>query len=471
MGDKPALYQRISNRIEEQIRSNVLRAGDKLPSLRSICSEYDVSMNTALQAYFTLEKKGLVESKPQSGYFVCHTQNRFLSTPSTSSPELVYGKENIEDVISTVSANRHKSSIHLSAGTPALELLPVAKLNKAVIHAIRHLKDSGISYDHQGNQDLKRQIARRSSSWGGKLKEEDIVTTAGSMDAISFCMMSLVNRGDTIVVESPTYFGILQLAKSLGLNVIELPTNPATGVEMDALKKALQKKKIKLCVLVSNFNNPIGSCMPDEHKKEVVKLLLHHNIPLIEDDPYGDLYFGSQRPTNCKAFDESGLVLLCSTFSKTLASGYRVGWTAPGKFKDKVTRTKLYHSVSTNTLAHEAISHFLENDRYDTHLRKLRQTLTTNMLHYLRCISEYFPDTARVSQPQGGFLLWVELNKKANALELYDKAILNKISISPGTMYTLQKQYRNCFRLSFCLPWNNRVEGALKLLGRLAHQG
>jgi DNA-binding transcriptional MocR family regulator len=284
MAEKKLLYQEISKQIEQQIKADVLRVGDKLPSLRSICSEHRVSMNTALQAYFMLESKGLIESKPQSGYFVSYAHKHFLSTPSTSNPELMYGKEDIEEVIATLSANRQQGKILFSAGTPAIELLPAAKLNKAMIHAIRHLPDSGIGYDHKGNQGLKRQIAKRSLTWGGALKEEDIVTTAGSMDAISFCMMSLAKRGDTIAVESPAYFGILQLAKSLGLNVIELPTNATTGVELDALKKALTKKKIKLCLLVSNFNNPIGSCMPDEHKKEVINLLQKYNLPLIEDD-------------------------------------------------------------------------------------------------------------------------------------------------------------------------------------------
>lgn len=470
MAQRELLYEKISRQIEQQIKSNVLRPNDKLPSLREICTENGVSMNTALQAYFLLESKGLIESKPQSGYYVSYAYKNILSAPSTSNPVLMYGKEDIEEMIETVSANRQQSKIHFSSGVPALELLPTAKLNKAMVQAIRNLPDNGIGYDHKGNASLKRQIARRSLTWGGSLKEDDIITTAGSMDAISFCMMSLTTRGDTIAVESPIYFGILQLAKSLGLNIIELPTNPATGLEIEALKKALSKKKIKLCLLISNFNNPIGSCMPDEHKKEVVKLLEKYNLPLIEDDVYADLYLGNHRPSTCKTYDESGLVMLCNSFSKTLASGYRVGWVAPGQFKDKVMRTKLYHSVSTNALAHEAISHFLENDRYDTHLRKLRRTLQSNLQQYLRCISEYFPAGTRVSQPQGGFLLWIELNKKANALELYDKAILNKISISPGTLYTLQKQYRNCFRLNYGLKWNDKVENALKLLGKLAHQ-
>jgi DNA-binding transcriptional MocR family regulator len=249
---------------------------------------------------------------------------------------------------------------------------------------------------------------------------------------------------------------------------MELPTNATTGIEIDALKKALEQKKIKLCLLVSNFSNPIGSCMPDEHKKEVARLMEKHNVPLIEDDIYGDIYFGDHRPKTCKAYDESGIVLWCGSFSKTLAPGYRVGWVAPGKFKEKIERTKRYHSVSANALAHDAIGKFLESGRYDHHLRKLRQALHANSIQYLRSISEYFPEDTKVTRPQGGFMLWVELNKKADTIKLYDQAIQHKISIGPGCMYTLQKQYGNCFRLNCGLGWNDKVESALKLLGKLS---
>lgn len=471
MKKQELLYLQIAGTIEHQIRNDVLKVGDKLPSLRTICIEKGVSLNTAQQAYFELEKKGLIESKPQSGYYVSFTHKRILSTPSSSRPSLVHGIEDIEKIISVVNANRQKNrDVSFSGGTPAMELLPIARLNKAMVQAIRHLPDSGVNYDHAGNDHLKNQVAKRALTWGGKLKMSDIITTAGSMDAISICMMSLVKAGDTIAVESPVYYGILQLAKSLGLKVIELPTNAITGVEPEALKKAIEVKKIKLCVLVSNFSNPLGSCMPDEHKKEVAKLMEHYNVPLIEDDIYGDLYFGNQRPKTCKTFDESGMVLLCNSFSKTLAPGYRIGWIAPGKFKDKVERTKSYHSVATNSLAQQAIAHFLENERYDNHLYKLRQALKVNQLQYLRCISEYFPADTKVSRPEGGFILWVELNKKVNVLDLYDKAIQQNISIGPGTMYTLQKQFRNCFRLSYGLLWDEKVEKGLKLLGKLVKQ-
>ena len=462
------LYLSLANAIETQIKKELLKVGDKLPSLRTIQLEKGVSLTTAQKAYVELESRGLITSRPQSGYYVSYAHKHFNTLPKPSQPVYAKADDATEDIIFTMSQNINKAKIELSAGVPALELLPVAKLNKAVVAATRNLHGGGLNYDKYGNENLRKQIAQRSFMWGGNLSEEDIVTTSGSIDAISYCMMTLAQRGDTIAVESPAYFGILQLAKSLGLKVLELPTHPQTGVEPDALKLAVEKKKVKLCLLVSNFSNPIGSCMPDEHKSEVVKLLAKHHIPLIEDDLFGDLYFGKKRPKCCKAYDEEGLVLLCSSFSKTLAPGYRVGWMVPGKFKEAVSRTKYYHSLYTTSITHEAIGSFLEHDRYENHLRRLRQSLHRNCLQFLRCISSYFPSDTRVTHPQGGLHLWLELDQSINTIDLYNRAIAHQISIAPGRLFTLQNQYNNCLKLNFGLVWNDKVEQALKLLGKLA---
>ncbi len=462
------LYLRISGNIEHKLKHNVLKVGDKLPSLRTVCREHGVSMSTATQAYLELEKKGLIESRPQSGYYVCYSYRSFPAIPATSNPVSKPAAEETRELISKVyNELGNKQTLLFSLGVPAPQLLPIPRLNKSLTKALRTLPDSGTGYGQvEGNAKLRRQIARSSFTWQGKLEEEDIITTAGCINAIAYCLMALTEKGDTIAVESPAYFGILQLAQSKGLNVLELPTHPQTGIELDALENAFKNKRIKVCLLMSNFSNPLGSCMPAENKREAVRLAEKYNVPIIEDDLYGDVYFGNGRPVSCKTFDESGMVLWCNSISKTLAPGYRVGWVAPGRFKDKIKSLKMYNSISSGTLEQEAVADFLENGRYEHHLRKMRQTLHTNSLQYIRAISEYFPEDTRVSRPEGGFMLWIELDKHVDTTELYDKAMRQNISIAPGRMFTMQQQYNNCMRLSYGLLWNNRVDNALKYLGR-----
>lgn len=466
---KELLYLRIARNIEQKIHNDVLKVGDKLPSIRMICREHGVSMSTAQFAYHELEKKALIESRPQSGYYVSHSFRRRLAIPETSRPSWGKPIRKISEVFASVYNNAADSSVTMfSMGIPSEQLLPLAKLRKSMLDSVKRLPGEGTQYQAvPGNERLRRQVARWSFSWNGNLSEDDLVVTNGCMNALSYCMMAIAKAGDTIAVESPCFFGILQLAQSLGLKVLELPTNPRTGIELDALKKAILHNKIRFCLLVSNFSNPLGSCMPDEHKKEAVRLLEKYGVPLIEDDLYGDIYFGDHRPTCCKTYDESGNVLWCSSVSKTLAPGYRVGWVAPGKFKDSILQMKLFHSLSSPSITSEIVADFLENGRYESHLRKLRHSLHTTYLQYVRVIGEYFPEGTRISRPQGGLSLWTELPGGVNTLDLYNLALRQKISIAPGMMFSLQNQFDHCMRLSFGVPWNSRTEASLKQLGKL----
>lgn len=465
----PYLYLQIASRIEKQIIDEVLKVGDKLPSVRTLCRELGHNMSTVTQAYYELESRSLIETRPRSGYYVSLPPGKRLAVPKTSNPPEAMPPVEQADLITKVHQDSTNPAITLlSLGVPHIDLLPIAKLNKALVHAMRTLPGSGTAYDQvQGNEKLRKEIARWSFSWGADLNEKDLVTTSGCMNAVSYCLLALTKPGDTIAIESPAYFGILQLSKSLGLDVLELPTNPITGIELESLKKALTQNKIKVCLLVSNFNNPCGSSMPDAHKKEAVKLLEQFNIPLIEDDIYGDLYFGNNRPAACKTYDESGLVLYCNSISKTLAPGYRVGWVAPGIFKDQVIQLKRNHSVSSTTITSEVVADFLKNGRYENHLRKIRQTLYNNSMKYISAIANYFPEGTRVSQPQGGYFLWIELDKRIDTIVLYEQAIKYHISIAPGRMFSLQKQFDNCLRLSFALPWSDELENKIKILGTL----
>lgn len=466
------LYLNIADSIEKQVLDNVLNVGDKLPSVRMLSKTHDVSVSTILQAYYHLEGKGLIESRPQSGYYVRFNPSRFPQKVGKSNPIQAVKTKNVEAIISEVYDDFAMPGItRFSLSVPAPEIWPYSKLNKAMIQALRDLPANGTAYESiQGNEALRRQVARWSMQWEGHLKADDIITTSGCMNAISYCLMAITKPGDTIAVESPVYFGVLRFAKSIGLKVLELPTHPDTGVDPDDMKKAMQKHKIKAFFFVTNFSNPLGYCIPDEQKEAIVKLLSKHGVPLIEDDLYGDLFFGKKRPKSCKSFDEEGNVLWCSSISKTLAPGYRVGWTAPGKYIDKVKRLKLYHSITSATPEQAAVANFLATGRYEHHLRKLRQTLHSNSLQFRRAISEYFPAGAKLSDPKGGFILWLELDKKIDTYELYQEAMQHKISIAPGSMFTLQDRYQNCVRLSCGMQWKPEIERALKKLGGLVKE-
>lgn len=466
--EKDFLYNEIANDIASRIKNGLLNSGDRLPSVRMLCQEHSISMNTAKRVYLELEARSLIEPKPQSGYFVSQLPSLTLPLPEVSRPVFIANDKEPDELITKVYSNMGKPDLTLfSIGVPSGSLLPLAKLKKEIVQASRQLREGGTEYDQlQGNPKLRRSVALRSSGWGGKLRENDLVTTNGGMNALSYCLMASGKPGDTVAVESPCYPGIFQLAISLGFKVLELPTHPTLGIEIDALKKAIPK--IDLCLLVPNFNTPLGSCMPDEHKKEVVSLLSKHGIPLIEDDIYGDLHFGPQRPKCCKSFDEEGNVMWCSSVSKTLAPGYRVGWIAPGRYREKVMKLKLVHTISPTTIVQEAVGNFIGTGKYEKHLRHLRSTLHINYQHYVHAIAQDFPAGTKTSRPQGGLALWVEFDKRIDTTVLYDRALRHGISIAPGRMFTLQNQFQNCIRLCIGLPWSDDLRRKLRQIGNLA---
>ena len=463
-------YLLIAEGVEQQIMTRVLKIGDRLQSVRVLSKEHGVSVSTILQAYLHLEGKGLIESRPQSGYYVRFNPARFPQKIEKSAPAADVKTKDVERIISEVYDDfSMEGYTRFSLSVPSPEILPLAQLNKAMVQALRDLPGNGTVYEQvQGNELLRRQVARSALTWGGQLAADDIITTSGCMNAISFCLMAVAKPGDCIAVESPVYFGVLRFAQNIGLKVLELPTDPETGVDPADIKKALDTHKdIKALFFVPNFSNPTGYCMPDDQKQAVVKLLSQYGVPLIEDDLYGELYFGKSRPRPCKSFDEEGNVLWCSSISKTLAPGYRVGWTAPGRFMKLVKRQKLYHGITSATAQQAAVANFFATGRYDHHLRKLRQTLHANSLQFMWAIDEYFPKGVKLSRPQGGFILWLELDKKIDTYQLYREAMLNKISVAPGTMFSLQDRYQNCLRLSYGMPWTSQTEKALKKLGGL----
>jgi DNA-binding transcriptional MocR family regulator len=460
-------YLRIAEGIEALINTDVLRIGDKLPSVRTLAEEKSISMGTAFQAYYHLEGKGLIESRPKSGYYVRFSRRRFPALPGGVTPDVhphnVTVKDMIAEIYSDIAA---PIRYNFAMAVPDVSLLPTAKLNKSMVNALRNTKDHGISYESTaGNAELRKGIARLSFNWGGTVAPDDVIITNGCLEAITTCLKAVTRYGDTVAVECPNYFGIWQAIESLGLKVVEISADPVTGLDLDALRKAIKAYPIKAVVCIPNFNNPLGSCMPDEKKKVLVKLITRHRIPLIEDDIYGELYFGTSRPLSCKAFDTEGLVMHCSSLSKSLAPGYRIGWVLPGRFRSEVAQLKRMQNISCPTLPQAAVAHFLQTGRYDLHLRGLRKALHTQCLRYTQSIIEHFPAGTYISRPHGGFVLWLELPKSVDVFRLRSEALKKGIAIVPGKIFSASCNFSSCVRISFGKPWTEDIDYGLKVLG------
>jgi len=463
------LYLQVATGIEKMIADDVLKIGDKLPSVRMLSEEYGISMGTAFQAYYHLEGKGLIESRPKSGYYVRFNHRRFPEMPKQIRPEPISHEVSVKEMISSIYMDiAAPDVINFALAVPDISLLPAAKLNKSVVHALRNTRDHCINYEHtQGNLELRKQIARLSFNWGGKVQPEEVIVTTGCLEAITICLKAVTKPGDTVAVECPIYFGIYQAAESLGLKVVEITSCSVNGIDLDCLEEAIENYSIKACIVVPNFNNPLGSCMPDENKKKLVDIITKHNIPLIEDDIYGEMYFGKSRPKTCKYFDKKGLVMHCSSLSKSLAPGYRIGWTIPGKFFDEVRQVKRGLNISSPSLTQAAVAHFLKIGRYEYHLKNLRKALHTQCFRYMQAIIEYFPADTKISRPHGGFVLWLQLNKKINSFKLRTEAMKHRISIVPGRIFSANCNYTHFIRISFGKPWSEDVDYGLMMLGKL----
>lgn len=463
------LYSQIADRLSAQIEKGILKAGDKLMSLRALSKEQGISLSTAFKAYVELENKGVIEARPKSGYFVRFSPLNAPERVPAPAPGLLIEKANVDEMIRTVYKTMTNDRIvRLSVAAPSAALIPEAKLNKAMLEALRKSPHSCTQYEEvQGNAALRQQIAKYAFNWKGNVSADDVITTQGCMEALVFCLKAVTEPGDTVAIENPIYFGIFNVMKSLGLKTLEIPCHPDEGADLEYLEKALETVPVKAVLFVPNFSNPTGALMPDHRKKQLVKMLADLEIPLIEDDIYGEMYFGKTRPATCKSYDKKGLIMLCGSVSKTLAPGYRVGWCLPGRFKDKVLSNKIMHTVSAATPTQAAVATFFETGRYDLHMRHLRKALHTQCLRYIQAISDYFPPDTRVVRPQGGYVLWIELNKHVNAFELFETAIQESISIAPGQIFSTDARFSNYIRISFGAPYDPQIDAGLRKLGEL----
>jgi len=464
-------YRQLAADMEQKILNGIYQPGDRLPSIRSLHQTADLSISTVYKAYVELEHMGLVEARPKSGYYVAPVSLKRLKAPRFPKTDASPRKVRLSSMInSIVSAINDPGLLPLGMTVIDQELVPYKSLGRILSGISRKEFKSMLSYAlSEGHPELRRQVARHTLGIIQRVTPEDILVTNGCMEAVALALLATTRPGETVAIDTPTNCSFLQLLKELNVMVAEVPTDPKTGIDVNALEEAVQNTRIAACLVMPNFHNPLGAVMPEDKKKTLMRLAETYEIPIIEDDISSELYFGDHRPKPLKAYDRQRLVLTCSSFSKSLAPGLRIGWLLPGpRFRERVQNLKAGTNVSTSALDQYLMARFLAGGGYDRHLRTLRGTLKKQAMRTALAVQRYFLKETRLALPEGGTLLWIQLPRGTDSLVLYERALSRNISVIPGTVCSNTGQFQNYIMLSCGIPFTREIEKGIQTLGDIA---
>lgn len=461
-------YLQIAKDIADLIAGGTLRPGDALPSVRLAAERHKVSKGTVIQAYSVLEARRLIEARPQSGYYVRPTSPSAGQVPRAglAQPNLVRSgeRERIRDTLGDLVGSRATS---LGSSFPDPSLFPLEALNRALGSSARKSSYANTLADLQlGLPELRRVIAQRYLELGYVVPMEEIIITCGGMEAISLSLQVVTRPGDLVLIESPTFFSGLQLIEQLGLHALEMPTDAVQGIDLAGLDKALKAHKVAACMLMTNCQNPLGFTLEEQKKRALVALLARHGIPLVENDVYTEMQFGFSHQRAAKAFDERGLVLHCGSFTKCLAPGFKIGWVAPGRFHEAILHRKFATTLGTSVPPQAAIAQYIRDHSYEKHLRQLRRTLLERLNKLSAAIMEHFPEGTRLTRPQGGNVLWVQMPDAVSSQAVFELASVREIGIAPGSVFSPRGEYSNFMRVNFSHPWSAALERTVHWLGQ-----
>lgn len=464
-------YKRLAEQLWDGIVQAGLGEGSRIPSVRTLSVQHGVSLTTALQALRWLETQGHIQARPRSGYFVAGRAKRLDEARTTRwpnpPPELDPQARDHLAMVGTPCAVR----LDLAVAEPAL--YPVDKLSVLLRrHAYQHPDLVGAHVRGTGHPELRGEIARQAMQYRCELDPDELIVTNGCIEALNLALRAVTQPGDVVAVESPTYFVLLQILRALELRVLPIPCRDGSGMDLDALKNALDQTPVRAVVTIANANNPIGSVASDADKAALVRLLQERDIPLIEDDIFGDVCFDQPRPRPARAFDTTGNVLLCGGFSKSLCPGLRLGWIAAGRFSEKVRALKYTTSMATAELQQVAVAEMLSSGGYALHLRRLKGALQRQQMALRDAVLRHFPEGTEVSSPRGGFVLWVKLPAigaiPVSTRPMFEQARAEGIGFAPGHLFGQGGAYDDCLRLNAGYRWGNDLEVAIQRLGALA---
>ncbi|SEG52796.1 aminotransferase-like domain-containing protein [Marinobacterium lutimaris] len=463
------LYEELVEHLVQQIEKGLFAAGDRLPSIRSLTRERGVSVTTVQEAYHRLELLGLVESRPRSGYFVRDRAAAAELPSTTATARRPLDISQWEGVLQMLGADKSARVFSLGHAMPDLTGDTLKPLLRLWARRARRGDPAALEYDSlRGSEELRVEVARLAAHSGCQLHPDDLVITTGCQEALFCALRAVTEPGDVVAVDSPCFYGAMQAIKANGLKVMEIPTHAKEGISVEALELALEQWPIKAILVTPTCNNPLGYTLSDERKRALYRLAQRYDVAIIEDDIYGDLSYAWPRPVTIKSFDTDDRVILCSSFSKTLAPGLRLGWIAPGRYRSAVVHSKFVATAASSTLPQLAVAEFIAQGGYERHLRKMRGQYMRNRDQVTAWLQQHMPAGTRISYPQGGYLLWLEFPESVDCVEINRQLENEDYRIAPGALFSASGKYRNCMRLNVSTGMDSRTEQALtSLLQRL----
>jgi len=459
-------YEKIIDHIQSAIDKDIFKTNEKLPSLRKITREFNCAISVAMQAYMELEIRGQIHAIEKSGFFVSPQLKHKIPSPQKVSHKLEPKISKSNALAKTViDLCLNKSIINFGAGVPDQALLPINRLKKSLIKTCREQPELLSQYSPPNGYDkLRQELAYLMLNKGISIAPEEFIITNGCSEAVAVAIKAVTRKGDTIAIESPVFFGIINILEHLERKVIEIPTSPETGIDLISLEQLIQNQKISACIISAVFQNPLSFIMPRENKIKLVNMATQYNIPIIEDDLYGECSFNNKSYHPLKYFDSSGIVLYCSSFSKTISPGSRTGWLISGQYQVRCESIKIAETFGGPVIIQAAMADFLHERGYDYHIKKLKKDISVQTHQIKQLILRHFPRDIKITNPEGGYFLWVELNKEINTMELFHKAVKKKISIIPGPIFTTENKYQNCLRISCGSPITQKTEYGIKTI-------
>jgi DNA-binding transcriptional MocR family regulator len=464
------IYLQIRDRLLHLIQTGALPPGERLPSIRNLADEVQVNKLTVIEAYGILEAEGLIHSRPSAGYFV---NDRIQTIPLESNfapaQDVIIQEQGCssfsEQITASLQAIQRGNLIDFSSGFPQLsELENLQRIAKRALG--RATGRSLFQYEFpQGQLLLRQQIASGLVQQGLDVTSENIIVTSGSQQALSLLMQHHIQPGDWVIVESPTYHGVLSVLEKLRAKVIGIPMT-AAGMNLELLQQYLQSHQPKLIYTISTLHNPTGLTTSQEHRQHLMTLAEAYQCHVIEDNAYEGLSFMAA-PAPIKALDRHDWVTYISTFSKTLIPGLRVGYmVVTGQHYQPILEQKLLHDLHSSTVSQAIVSEYLSSGLYRRHLVRLRANTLQSRNAMLQALETYFPADVSWTVPQGGFFLWVHLPDYVSIQAIRQEALAQNVLIASGSAFFPDQQGYPAMRLNFSRS-PAEIEQGVAILGTL----